>query len=298
MGRELSRSGGDRQGGQPAAAELPEVVYDAPIAEVADVPVFEAWGRVMRDVKSIAKLSDMPSFGGGGGGRIRFRGINEVYGYVGPALRRHGVMVVPFRTETTYRDTKSAKGSVMRECTALVTFRVYGPRGDFFEGQAAGEAQDTGDKATSKAQSIALRVFVLETVFASMNEPDPESVDVERGESFRSAASYAREITAEGTSPARLQQIWKELGPERRAEVASNELGDAEGLGEMLTRIGQDGRYAAPAAAAPAAAVANPDAKQAAGKPARTSSAREALGGDRPPSGERAPWDDQEVPLA
>jgi ERF superfamily protein len=251
MGRELGRGGSNGQGGgrsygggDATPTEMPEITYTDEIVDPEDVPVFKAWGRVMRDVKAIAKRSLLPVGGDSSGKKVAFRGINEVYAYIGPALRRHGVFPVPHRTETSYRDTKSSRGSVMRECTVTVTFRVYGPTGDYFEGQAAGEATDTGDKATSKAQSIAYRVFLLESVSAAMSaEPDPESVDVERGESFRSAFSYAAEICAEGTSPGRLRQIWTELtAAVRLGEEGRNESNQTEALGDMITRIVKNGR--------------------------------------------------------
>ncbi len=134
--------------------------------------VFEAFAAVMGDVQGLAKLQRNSGQGGG----FMFRGVDDVMNAVGPALRTHRVFVVPEHVEhaVTVRDRGQGK-SAMNAVTVLVTYRVYGPRGDSFTGQAAGESFDAGDKATAKAMSVAFRTFLLEALTLPTHEPDPDA---------------------------------------------------------------------------------------------------------------------------
>jgi hypothetical protein len=56
-----------------------------------------------------------------------------------------------------------------------VTFFFYGPMGDHIECTTPGEGFDFGDKATSKAMSVACRTALLQTLCLPTDEPDPDS---------------------------------------------------------------------------------------------------------------------------
>ncbi len=198
-----------------------------------------AWSRVMGEVRSIGKNE---RFDGGKAGRFNFRGIETALNAFGPACRKHGVLVIQQKVETSYRDITTSGGSKMRECTALVTFRIYGPDGSFFDSQAAGEASDSGGRSTPKAQSIALRTLLINNGLVPTEDRDADAVHFERAEApVRTAASYRDEILEQGTSRQRLAQInyeIKQVGIYTTKVV--NEVGDEEELGKFLYRIGQE----------------------------------------------------------
>lgn len=214
-------------------ADLPE-----PDGDPDKVSVFVAWNRVMRDVAAIGKKQVADT---GRGGRYNFRGVDAVVNAFGPAVRRHGVIVVPTKVSPSHRDAKSANDKAMRETTTVVDFRVYGPTGDYFEGQAEGESLDVSDKGTAKAQSIAERVFLLITGMVPTDEQDPDRVQHERGERPTPRANdYRDEIVDHNTSLGRLRQIRSEIGQHRIGDqLVVNEVGDDERLIDMLDRIGR-----------------------------------------------------------
>ena len=230
-------------------AEPPAVQYEAPNltepdlgdlskdAESASAVI--AWSRVMGEVRSIAKRE---RFEGGSAGRFNFRGIETALNAFGPACRKHGVLVIQHEVKTDYRDITTAKGAKMRECTALVTFRIYGPDGSHFESQAAGEASDSGGRSTPKAQSIALRTLLINNGLVPTEDRDADAVQFERAESpVRPAASYLDEICNPRTSAGRLRQIHHELGSTRQlGALVTNEVGDEEQIGAMVVRIGKE----------------------------------------------------------
>ncbi|MBF6276998.1 ERF family protein [Nocardia nova] len=120
-----------------------------------------------------------------------FRGIDSVLGAVGPALREHGVVIIPTAEHIELERYDTKKGGQMQGAIVRMRYTVYGPAGDSFTGAAYGQAADSGDKAVSKAQSVAYRTFLLQGLTVPTNEPDPDAYSHER-ESARQAAEEAR----------------------------------------------------------------------------------------------------------
>lgn len=151
--------------------------------------VFEAWNLVMRDVQSISKDSRNNT-----GSGFNFRGIDAVMNAVGPSLREHGVTVVPIGSKYESERYSTAKGAQMVNRTVEMGFTVYGPAGDSFTGLAFGEAADSGDKAMTKAESVALRTFLLQSLMIPTDDPDPDAESHER-------ATPATTARAQGNPP-------------------------------------------------------------------------------------------------
>lgn len=203
------------------------------------VPVYVAWSRVMGEIRSIGKTRD---FEGGSSGRFKFRGVEDMLNAFGPACRKHSVVVSQYRVAAEYRDTTTTKGAKMRECTVTVTYRIYGPAGDFIECQAMGEASDSGGRSTPKAQSVALRTLLINNGLVPTEDRDADAAHFERGEALvRSAASYATEALDAVTSVGRLRQMHKEIVQNRLAgALVSNEHGAEEPLGALVIRVGRE----------------------------------------------------------
>lgn len=94
-----------------------------------------------------------------------FRGHDDVLNALNPLLAKHQVFVVPSVLDRATAQRQTAKGSVMFEVNLLVSYRFYGPVGDFVEASAWGEGTDMGDKATNKAMTMAFK-NVLNQAFA------------------------------------------------------------------------------------------------------------------------------------
>ncbi|MBF1307910.1 MAG: ERF family protein [Porphyromonadaceae bacterium] len=113
--------------------------------------------------------------------RFNFRGIDAVMNAVGPALRKHGVVILPEDVEVHRSNGTTANGKQTAEVVLKVTYRAYGPNGDSIPGKVAAEAMDFGDKAIAKAMSVAYRTFLLQALTIPTDEPDPDSESYERG---------------------------------------------------------------------------------------------------------------------
>lgn len=154
-----------------------EIVVTPPESTISYPSVHRAWLAVMDQVRAVGKDGRYE----GGKTRYNFRGIDGVVNAVGPALRAHGVHVRPVSVKAEYRDAEAGSNrTLMRECTVNVTYRVTGPAGDHFDGEAQGEALDSSDKGSAKAQSVAFRVFLLQALTIPTDEPDPDESHHER----------------------------------------------------------------------------------------------------------------------
>lgn len=139
--------------------------------------VVQALAAVMADVQAVGKEGHNSSQ------NYAFRGIDGVMNAVGPALRTHGVVIVPTVEETNYRDVEVGKNrTLMREVTVRVRYTVHGPAGDTLEGVVCGESMDSGDKGTAKAFSVAYRTFLLQALTIPTHQPDPDESSYERSE--------------------------------------------------------------------------------------------------------------------
>lgn len=224
----------------PAAAPAePLEPVDAPEgidADPADVPVQVAVARAMRDLGKIGKGDRYD----GGGTKYNFRGVDRVVNAVAPVQRKHGLIVVPEVRAVEYRDLPTKNGGRSHECVVTVAWHWVGPRGDELVAVTQGEALDTSDKASAKAQSVAWRVCLIQMLAIPTGDPDPDSIHIERGEQpMPKALDFRDEIADPRTSLGRLKQIRAELRQHNlSARMVTNDVGEEESLLDMVNRIG------------------------------------------------------------
>jgi hypothetical protein len=135
----------------------------------------QALSNVMRDVGAVRKegRNQQQNF--------NFRGIDAVVNAVYPAFAEHGVICVPDVQSIEYANIEiGAKRTPMGHVRVTVSYTFFGPAGDSLTARVAAEAMDSGDKATAKAMSVALRTALLQTLCLPTDEPDPDSHTYER----------------------------------------------------------------------------------------------------------------------
>ncbi|GAA2681851.1 ERF family protein [Actinoplanes palleronii] len=227
-------AGPERQG--ITSEPLEDITYTGAITDAEKVPVHVAFARVMADVQSIGKGDQRNDTGG----RYAFRGVDRVVNAVGPALRRHGVLMLPTRIlELEHRESRTTNNKVMQDVTVKVQWTVIGPAGDMLPPlESAGQATDTSDKGTAKAISVAQRVLLLTSLQIPTQDPDVDRGH-ERGERpGPTPAEYRDEIVNPRTSIGRLRQISSELREHRVAgALVVNEVGDEEALSDLYIRV-------------------------------------------------------------
>jgi hypothetical protein len=193
------------------------------MTETTDKPtVVEALLAVMGDVQAVGKADRNSQQG------YNFRGIDAVINAVGPAFRKHGVIAVPAKSEARYRDVQTSTGKPSRECTVTVTYRFYGPAGDFIEVEVPGESMDFGDKGAPKAMSVAYRIALLQALCIPTDEPEPDAQSYERSApAVRPEPQWERPLPEPVTD-----QPWMDKFETRAAAAGS--AGELKGLWEEL----------------------------------------------------------------
>jgi hypothetical protein len=136
--------------------------------------IYAALADVMAEVSHVAKR-DVNTHQ-----KFNFRGIDAVVNAVGPALRKHRVIVVPSDVTATYEQVSTTTGKPATACRVDVTYTFYAEDGTSIPVDVAGEAWDSGDKATPKAMSVAFRTALLQALALPTDEPDPDSHTYER----------------------------------------------------------------------------------------------------------------------
>lgn len=201
--------------------------------------VQEAWAAVMGDVRALAKGERNAQQG------FNFRGVDAVMNAAGPALREHGVSVVPVGVSEVRTSEYTTKGgTVMRDVFLVVSYLITGPGGDTMPGAAAGEASDAGDKATPKAMSVAYRTFLLQALTLPTDERDPDADTYERGPSRQDSAQRYVGGIAQCTDPVVLENVRQQAEAEGLLDVtvttpAGHQMILAEAFGRRQHQLAQ-----------------------------------------------------------
>lgn len=161
--------------------------------------VYRAILAVMRNVLYVGKngTNDDQNYS--------FRGIDDVMNALGPAMRRHGLLMFPKLVrkdvERWERQNQYGKKSFSTAVAVEVEYRfvnAFGENGDETTVYVPGESIDTSDKGTAKAMSVALRTAMLQTFALPTYAEDPDQKSPEvvlpepiSAEELRNAAKYA-----------------------------------------------------------------------------------------------------------
>ena len=139
--------------------------------------VFAAISAAMKDVGAVGKNGENTAQ------KYKYRGIADVYKACQPAMARHGLVIVPTEIlDDATKDVATKYGGTMLHIRQRVLFYIYGPSGDFLPMVVTGEAMDSGDKASNKRMSAAIK-YVLTQLFVIPEEDstlDTESASPER----------------------------------------------------------------------------------------------------------------------
>lgn len=166
----------------------------------------------MRDIssKGIAKLSRADL----GGAKVNYRGIEAAMNEMSVILIKNGIIVTPSYSDLTVQerqkgDPKDAKAT--RFVTIKGCFTFAAADGSSVACTVYGEAMDSGDKATVKAQSVAFRTALFQQFVVPTMAMDPEEGGDGSGEELPDKALAAAE-----QGMLAYQAYWGNLAPEEK----------------------------------------------------------------------------------
>lgn len=166
-----------------------ETTAAVPVPEMKTPLIYELIGKAMREIGAVGKDSINQTQG------FKYRGIDAVYNALNPVMAKYGLFIVPEILEQTREERSSVKSVwnkdekkyVEKTSTLIwsilkIRFTMYAPDGSNISSIIIGEGMDTGDKATNKAMSIALKyaafqIFMIPTEETAI-DPDAESHEV------------------------------------------------------------------------------------------------------------------------
>lgn len=143
--------------------------------------IYQKLNHVMKEVGVVGKNQKNSTQG------YRFRGIDDMLNALYPALTKHGVFMTPRclseRNEIKDVVRSNGKAGVDKHVTIMMEYDFYAEDGSKVTvGPVPAEGLDSGDKATNKALSAALKYALIQTFSIpteDMAEGDLESPTIE-----------------------------------------------------------------------------------------------------------------------
>lgn len=218
--------------------------------------IFGLIGQAMRKIGAIGKDSKNAQQG------YKFRGIDAVYNALNPVMAELGLFICPEILDHRREERISEKEyngqktqTVLKYSILTIKYTLFAPDGSNVSCVVVGEGMDSGDKASNKAMSVALKyacfqLFMIPT--EEMVDPDAETHEVtskaqtpatpraaqQERIAARSTAQQKAEVTQAATvpptpaqqtpPPAPVSPVLEYLAKEREALRVVREISRAE----------------------------------------------------------------------
>ena len=127
--------------------------------------------EVMRECSYVAKT------GSNNFHNYKYATSADVLGKVNSALTKHGIASVVTPSLLSVQEVTTAKGNTERLATVEVTVMLIDSEsGESFAIKGLGSGQDAGDKATAKAQTMALKyAYMASLAIATGDDPEADA---------------------------------------------------------------------------------------------------------------------------
>lgn len=178
---------------RPAAtrpAGTTAVQAPAVTTEVTPLPIYEAIIRAKAEVGAVGKKDRNNDQ------NFNFRGVDTVVNAVAAVLNKYGIILIPKAGTPTTKEVQTRRGGTMNHVVLPVTYQLTDIHGEHVDVDVIGEAFDAGDKAFSKAQSVAERVCLIQVLNLPTDEPDPDSTSEERAAPQSAGAAFDNAVPA------------------------------------------------------------------------------------------------------
>lgn len=143
--------------------------------------IYALIGQAMAKVGAIGKDSQATNYNGKV--MYKFRGIDDVYNALNPVMAELGLFICPEILDQKREERTSTNGTTLIYSIITVKFTMYAPDGSSVSATLIGEGMDSGDKATNKAMSIAMKyfcfqIFMIPTEEMKQADPDAQTHEV------------------------------------------------------------------------------------------------------------------------
>lgn len=166
-----------------------------------------------------------------GGASVSYRGIEAAMNEMSLVLIRCGINVTPSYSDLTIMERAKGEGKATRFATVRGAFTFAADDGSHVICSTYGEAMDSGDKAITKAQSVAFRTALFQQFVVPTMAMDPE----EGGDDEGVLNDDCRERVEAASTEEELRALSKEYVP------LFNKARDREGYGEFVKLVKKRG---------------------------------------------------------
>jgi hypothetical protein len=134
--------------------------------------IFGLIGKAMEDIGAIGKDSVNKQQG------FKYRGIDAVMNAMNPVMRKYGLFLTPEVLDHKREERQTSSGGRLIYSILTMRYTMYAPDGSSVSAVVIGEGMDSGDKASNKAMSVAMKyamfqLFCIPT--EEMVDPDSET---------------------------------------------------------------------------------------------------------------------------
>jgi len=198
--------------------------------------IYKALAAVNKSIKAIGKDRTNQQQG------FKFRGIDDVMNELHSLFAANEIIILQTVNEVNVTERTNQRGTALFYVRINVTYHFTHSDGSMADVTVTGEAMDSGDKATTKALSIALKYALLQMfLIPTEDEKDPDAQThevkaqlpkpvVETTPEFQKAM----EMIETCDSIDRLKQIWETFQVFQKYETFKKAKNDKK---EELTKI-------------------------------------------------------------
>lgn len=104
-----------------------------------------------------------------------YRGIDAVYNALNPVMSELGLFICPEILEQRREERTTKNGTALTYSILTVKYTVYATDGSHVECTVIGEGMDSGDKASNKAMSVAMKYAMFQLFFIPTEAVDPDA---------------------------------------------------------------------------------------------------------------------------
>lgn len=166
--------------------------------------IYKQMSEVMKDIGAITKDNKNLQQG------FKFRSVDQFVNSLYPALTKHGVFMTPRCVSERYElknvIRSSGKEAVDKHVTIMMEYDFFAEDGSKVTvGPVPAEGLDSGDKATNKALSAALKYALIQTFSIpteDMAEADRESPEIGVKQSINTVENSSTTVTVTNITPA------------------------------------------------------------------------------------------------
>lgn len=138
--------------------------------------IFNQIPLIIEDIEAIKKKKSI-----GGGITYAFRGIDAFMNALNPLLAKYKVTIAPEVIHNQREVIATNNGGKMNLVVLTIKYTFYAQDGSSFSTVMIGESFDSGDKASNKAQSIALKYCLMQVFMVPTEDiEDPDKYDTSK----------------------------------------------------------------------------------------------------------------------